>query len=167
VGQPAAEPAADWVFCGRCGEKIATDDQFCPHCGTRQPVGAGGGPIATSVPQSTRTTAQLYVMSRNNVPLPFKIDKDNVLIGRTDPHTSIFPEIDLTMHDPDTKVSRKHARIYRTGEEYFVEDLQSVNGTIVKSPGGGSIRLSPKKPRKLASGDELKLGETTLKFVIA
>ena len=106
-------------------------------------------------------------MSRNNVPLPFKIDKDSVLIGRTDPHTSIFPEIDLTMHDPDTKVSRKHARIIRKGEEYFVEDLQSVNGTIVKSAGGGSIRLNPKMPRKLANGDELKLGETTLKFVIA
>jgi serine/threonine-protein kinase len=168
VGQPAAEPAADWVFCGRCGEKIATDDQFCPHCGTRQPVGAAAGSTAAQGAfPSVRTTAQLYVMSRNNVPLPFKIDKDNVLIGRTDPHTSIFPEIDLTMHDPDTKVSRKHARIYRTGEEYFVEDLQSVNGTIVKSAAGGSIRLSPKKPRKLASGDELKLGETTLKFVIA
>src|SRR5262249_30414071 len=103
LGQPAAEPAADWVFCGRCGEKIATDDQFCPHCGTRQPVGAGSGAsAATGVPGSARTTAQLYVMSRNNVPLPFKIEKDNVLIGRTDPHTSIFPEIDLTMHDPDT-----------------------------------------------------------------
>jgi serine/threonine-protein kinase len=168
VGQPAAEPAADLVFCGRCGEKIATDDQFCPHCGTRQPV---GGAAASSPPkggaQGQRITAQLYVMSRNNVPLPFKIDKDSVLIGRTDPHTSIFPEIDLTMHDPDTKVSRKHARIIRKGEEYFVEDLQSVNGTIVKSAGGGSIRLNPKMPRKLANGDELKLGETTLKFVIA
>jgi len=168
VGQLAAEPAADWVFCGRCGEKIATDDQFCPHCGTRQPVGAGGqASAAKGAPQSVRTSAQLYVMGRNNVPLPFKIDKDNVLIGRTDPHTSIFPEIDLTMHDPDTKVSRKHARIIRKGEEYFVEDLQSVNGTIVKSASGGSIRLNPKMPRKLASGDELKLGETTLKFVIA
>src|SRR5215831_8141197 len=70
VGQLAAEPAADWVFCGRCGEKIATDDQFCPHCGTRQPVGAGSGAsAATGVPGSARTTAQLYVMSRNNVPL--------------------------------------------------------------------------------------------------
>jgi serine/threonine-protein kinase len=168
VGQPAAEPAADWVFCGRCGEKIATDDQFCPHCGTRQPVGAATGSTATrGAAQPARTTAQLYVMSRNNVPLPFKIEKDDILIGRTDPHTSIFPEIDLTMHDPDTKVSRKHARIIRRGQEYFVEDLQSVNGTIVKSASGGSIRLNPKKPRKLASGDELKLGETTLKFVIA
>ena len=164
--QPAAEPAADWVFCGRCGEKIATDDQFCPHCGTRQPVG-GAASATTSAPSAARATAHLYVMSRNNAPLPFKIEKDSILIGRTDPHTSIFPEIDLTMHDPETKVSRKHASISRRGGEYFVEDLQSVNGTIVKSANGGSIRLNPRTPRKLTSGDELKLGETTLKFVIA
>src|SRR5215469_13376748 len=72
VGQPAAELAADWVFCGRCGEKIATDDQFCPHCGTRQPVGAASGSSAAKMaPNAGRQTAHLYVMSRNNAPLPF------------------------------------------------------------------------------------------------
>jgi serine/threonine-protein kinase len=43
------------------------------------------------------------------------IDKESVLIGRTDPHTGIFPEVDLTMYDGETKVSRKHARILQAG----------------------------------------------------
>jgi serine/threonine-protein kinase len=98
---------------------------------------------------------------------PFRIDKDSILIGRTDPHTGIFPEVDLTMHDPQTKVSRRHARIYRQGEQFFIEDLESVNGTIVNSISGGSIRLNPKSPRVLTGGDELKLGETILKFMVA
>jgi serine/threonine-protein kinase len=97
---------------------------------------------------------------------PFLIDKENVLIGRTDPHTSIFPEIDLTMYDPETKVSRRHARIYRQGEQFLIEDLGSVNGTIVNSVSGGSVRLNTKSPRVLSAGDELKLGGTTLKFML-
>jgi len=97
---------------------------------------------------------------------PFMIDKESVLIGRTDPHTGIFPEIDLTMYDPETKVSRRHARIYRQGEQFLIEDLGSVNGTIINSISGGSIRLNTKSPRVLSAGDEVKLGGTTLKFMM-
>ena len=97
---------------------------------------------------------------------PFPIEKDAVLLGRTDPHTGIFPEIDLTMFDPETKVSRRHARIYRQGEQFLVEDLGSVNGTIVNSVNGGSIRLNTKSPRVLSAGDELKLGGTLLRFML-
>ena len=96
---------------------------------------------------------------------PFPIDKSSVLIGRTDPHTGIFPEIDLTMYDPETKVSRRHAMIYRQGEQFLIEDLGSVNGTIISSVSGGSVRLNTKAPRVLSAGDELKLGGTVLKFM--
>ena len=111
-------------------------------------------------------TAQLVVVGTSDIVKPFTIDKESVLIGRTDPHTSIFPEIDLTMYDAETKVSRRHARIYRQGEQFLVEDLGSINGTIVNSVSGGSVRLNTKTPRVLSGGDELKLGGTTLKFII-
>jgi serine/threonine-protein kinase len=114
-----------------------------------------------------RITAQLIVIGTTDMVKPFTIDKESVLIGRTDPHTGIFPEIDLTMHDPETKVSRRHARIYRQGEQFLIEDLGSVNGTIVNSVSGGSIRLNTKSPRVLSAGDELKVGSTTLKFMVA
>ncbi|HXG65608.1 MAG TPA: FHA domain-containing protein, partial [Blastocatellia bacterium] len=81
--------------------------------------------------------------------------------GRTDPHTGIFPEIDLTVFDPETKVSRRHARIYRQGEQFVIEDLGSINGTVVNS-----IRLNRQSPRVLSAGDELKLGGTVLKFMV-
>ena len=93
---------------------------------------------------------------------PFPIEKDAVLLGRQDPHTGIFPEIDLTMFDPETKVSRRHARIWREGEVYLIEDLGSVNGTLVND----DVKLVPRQARVLESGDSLKLGETVLHFLI-
>lgn len=162
---PAYEPGFGWVFCGQCGQKIASDDVYCPHCGSRQPVAAAVAGIGYSPGVGGRITAQLVVMGTTDMVKPFKIDKDSILIGRTDPHTGIFPEVDLTMHDPETKVSRRHARIYRQGDQFFIEDLASVNGTIVNSTLGGAVRLPPKSPRMLYAGDMLKLGETTLKFM--
>jgi serine/threonine protein kinase len=164
----ASGPALDWVFCGHCGEKIGASDVFCAHCGSRQPI-AGGAALGYTgaASSSARVTAQLVVVGTSEMVKPFVIDKESVLIGRTDPHTGIFPEIDLTMYDPETKVSRRHARIYRQGEQFLIEDLGSVNGTFVNSINGASIRLNTKSPRVLSTGDELKLGGTTLKFMVA
>lgn len=171
AGSPSAsasEPAMDWVFCGHCGEKIGAVDVYCAHCGSRQPMAGGAAPAysGASTGAAGRVTAQLVVIGTSDMVKPFMIDKESVLIGRTDPHTGIFPEIDLTMHDPETKVSRRHARIYRQGEQFLIEDLGSVNGTIINSISGGSVRLNTKSPRVLNAGDELKLGGTTLKFMI-
>jgi len=164
---PPSTPPTSWVFCGHCGEKIGADDVFCAHCGLRQPAG-GPAVTPTPVPVPGRITAQLVVEGTNDMQSPpFVIDKETVLIGRTDPHTQIFPDVDLTMYDPETKVSRRHAQIERQGEQFVIVDLGSVNGTIINTVGGGSIRLNAKTPRVLSTGDVLKLGGTTLKFTIA
>ena len=163
-GQPAGAPSS-FVFCGHCGDKIGIDDAFCAHCGAQQPMVGSSAPNPLPPPSAeSRVTAQLVVLGTSEFVQPFKVDKQSVLLGRTDPHTGIFPEIDLTMYDPETKVSRRHARIYRQGEQFLVEDLGSVNGTIVDSISGGSVRLNTKSPRVLTAGDKLKLGSTLLKF---
>ncbi|MBI3652482.1 MAG: protein kinase [Acidobacteria bacterium] len=164
-GSAAPAPASGWVFCGHCGDKIGIDDVFCAHCGARQPMVGSAAPNSGGA-AGMRVSAQLVVMGTSDMVKPFLIDKDSVLLGRQDPHTGIFPEIDLTMFDPETKVSRRHARIYRSGEQFLVEDLGSVNGTVVNSVNGGSIRLNTKSPRVLTAGDELKLGGTLLRFML-
>lgn len=152
------------VFCGHCGEKIGVDDIYCAHCGARQNMVAG----APSPPAVTpgRTTAQLEVVGPAHMGKAFAINKNSILIGRTDPQTGIFPEIDLTMYDPETKVSRRHARIFREGELFLIEDLGSVNGTVINSLSGSSVRLNKSAPRVLEAGDELKVGSTILKFTV-
>jgi serine/threonine-protein kinase len=164
---PPSAPEPEWVFCGHCGEKIGADDVYCAHCGEHQPMAGAAAAGYSGKARSARVTAQLVVVGTEDMVKPFVIDKESVLIGRTDPHTGIFPEIDLTMYDLETKVSRRHARIYRQGEQFLIEDLGSVNGTIINSMSGGSVRLNQKSPRVLSAGDEVKLGGTTLKFTVS
>jgi eukaryotic-like serine/threonine-protein kinase len=146
------------VFCGFCGGRIAADDIFCAHCGSRQPLAAGDSSAALAA----RTTAKLVVAGTTELDASFLLQKDSNLVGRTDPLSNIFPEVDLSRFDPETKVSRRHARIWREGEAFMVEDLGSVNGTVVND----LIRLQPRQPRALDSGDRIRLGETTLHFLI-
>lgn len=137
-------------LCVNCGRELAQDDVFCAYCGQRQP--------------SKRTTAKLIVMGTNEMSAQFQINADGEsLIGRMDPNRGIRPEVDLSKYDPAARVSRRHARIVAQGAQFFIEDLGSANGTVVN----GSVKLSQGKPHMLASGDELKLGETTLKFVVS
>lgn len=147
------------VFCGFCGGRIAGDDIFCAHCGVRQPLAAVA---ASAALRAQRPTAKLVVTGTTELDSSFILQKDSNLVGRTDPHSNIFPEIDLSRFDPETKVSRRHARIWVEGDTFLVEDLGSVNGTVIND----SVRLAPRQPRVLDSGDKIRLGETTMHFLI-
>jgi serine/threonine-protein kinase len=148
------------VYCGFCGGRIAADDVFCAHCGARQPLAGVGA--SSSLVHTARPTAKLVVAGTTELDASFILQKDSNLLGRTDPHSNIFPEIDLSRFDPETKVSRRHARIWLEGETFLVEDLGSVNGTVIND----SVRLAPRQPRVLDSGDKLRVGETTLHFLV-
>ncbi len=162
-GAPAQELGGEtmqvaMVFCGFCGGRIAADDVFCAHCGSRQPMsGTDSSPRLPAKP-----TAKLIVSGTTELDASFNLQRDSNLVGRTDPLSNIFPEIDLSRFDPNTKVSRRHARIWREGDAFLVEDLGSVNGTVIND----IIRLEPRQPRALDSGDRIKLGETTLHFLV-
>jgi Serine/threonine protein kinase len=147
------------VYCGFCGGRIAADDVFCAHCGARQPL---AGVVSSSLLPASRPTAKLVVAGTTELDASFILQKESNLLGRTDPHSNIFPEIDLSRFDPETKVSRRHARIWLEGETFLVEDLGSVNGTVIND----SVRLAPRQPRVLDSGDKLRVGETTLHFLV-
>ena len=147
------------VYCGFCGGRISGDDIFCAHCGARQPL-AGAEP---STPlRAVRPTAKLIVAGTTELDASFLLQKDSNLVGRTDPQSNIFPEVDLSRFDPQTKVSRRHARIWREGEAFMVEDLGSVNGTVVNEV----THLAPRQPHSLDSGDRIRIGETTLHFLL-
>src|SRR5260370_1077488 len=120
-------------------------------------MGTGDSRAAIS---GAATTVKRIVAGTTELDASFLLQKDSNLVGRTDPLSNIFPEIDLSRFDPETKVSSRHARIWRECESFMVEHLGSVNDTVDND----LIRLEPRQPRVLDSADRLRIGETPLPF---
>jgi eukaryotic-like serine/threonine-protein kinase len=154
------------VFCGFCGQRIVATDLFCAFCGAKQPI-AQQGVHSEIYTRSGAPTAKLIIEGTSELATPtFSLQKDENLVGRRDPMSNIFPEVDLSKYDPQTKISRRHARIWREGANFLVEDLGSSNGTVVATRTTDQLRLVPHKPHLLTNGDKLKVGDTTLHFLI-
>ena len=86
---------------------------------------------------------------------------DETTIGRADPVTGILPDIDLTAVDTNRSVSRRHAKIIKTGGEYVVlEEVGTVNGTYVNDQ-----RIPTGVPVAMHNGDLVKIGLVSMKAV--
>jgi pSer/pThr/pTyr-binding forkhead associated (FHA) protein len=95
-----------------------------------------------------------------NAALPFPPGKTEVTVGREDPVSGVFPDIDLTDHGGDEGgVSRQHARIFVQGVQVFIEDLNSTNYTYVNQQ-----KLTPGQPHPLHDGDVVRFGRVKLSF---
>ncbi|MGD0289839.1 MAG: FHA domain-containing protein [Candidatus Binataceae bacterium] len=92
----------------------------------------------------------------------FPLDSGQNFIGRWDPETGSFPEVDLEQDDPEAKISRKHALIIIDGAKITIEDIGSLNGTYVNR----GNRLIPGTPLEIKAGDEVIIGKTFLKLVV-
>jgi pSer/pThr/pTyr-binding forkhead associated (FHA) protein len=81
-------------------------------------------------------------------------------IGRADPVSGFFPEVDLTPHGAlDNGVGRKHARLFVQSGQILLEDLDSTNGTKINGQ-----KLAPRQPQTLRDGDQVALGSMVLRF---
>lgn len=82
------------------------------------------------------------------------------MIGRRDPVTGIDPDIDLTPVDTQRSISRRHAKVYRRGDKFFVsEEIGTMNGTFVKG-----VRIETGVPTEIQFGDEVRCGLVNLEF---
>lgn len=106
--------------------------------------------------------ARLIIERGASVDTEFSLSAEESYIGRWDADNGIFPDVDLDAHDPDAKVSRRHARILFRNDIYMVEDLGSTNGTFINR----GRRLLPGSPQVLSEGDEIIVGKTFLRFRI-
>jgi pSer/pThr/pTyr-binding forkhead associated (FHA) protein len=76
------------------------------------------------------------------------LDNAPLLIGRGN---------DAAIRLDDDYVSTRHARIGSSGEQWYVEDLGSTNGTYV-----GSSRIS--QPTAISLGTQIRIGKTILEL---
>jgi hypothetical protein len=123
-------------------------------------------PPAPAEPQPAAAAAtfkaRLSVLRGGRKGQEFELEVGNNQIGRWDPETGAFPEVDLDQDDPEAKVSRKHALVRIDGGKITVEDTGSLNGTYVNR----QPRLIPGTPIELKNGDEIIIGKTFLRLVI-
>ena len=84
----------------------------------------------------------------------------SVLVGRTSRSRNIHPEIDC---QADSGVSRRQAQLTTDGRRWWVEDLESANGTFV-APASGALPEDPIPvgvKRELAADDRVYVGAWT------
>ncbi|MEJ7846801.1 MAG: FHA domain-containing protein [Pyrinomonadaceae bacterium] len=172
-------------YCDECGTKLVlqTDNGGLPE--TRPQVSGGSGiravnitsigvpPLVQSEAPETDLVAEadlkpkgsharLIIERGASVDTEFDLSAEESNIGRWDADNGIFPDVDLDAHDPDAKVSRRHARIIFRNDKYMVEDLGSTNGTFINR----GRRLLAGSPQVLSEGDEIIVGKTFLRFRI-
>ncbi len=126
------------LFCEECGAKLEEKPELL------ETAGETGG-------------AQLVLASSDGSRLEIPT-KDEVMIGREDPISEVFPDVDLTsLGGMEKGVSRKHAVIHRSGADYTVEDMGSTNGTYINKK-----RIQPHAPQTIKPGDEVRFGKLSL-----
>jgi len=168
------------LVCPNCGAQLEPGSQFCDMCGAQletpapQPPPSAPTPAPSPAPtpampsQPTPSPPAAYqpgaavqgqlVVQGTNVALPFPPGRTEVIVGREDPVSGIFPDVALTDHGGDEGgVSRQHARIFVEGTQVLVEDLNSTNYTYVNQQ-----KLTPAQPHPLNDGDELRFGRVKL-----
>ncbi len=154
AGEPAEDPAAAAAAAeAAAATSAAFEAAFQPKQRQRpemEPLPAPG-----TLPEPATLT--LYV-NREPV-MVHSIETDETLIGRRDPVADAYPDVDLSEHDYDALVSRKHVYIYRQNRNYTLY-VVSHAGTQLNSD-----LLSLGDRRALSDGDVIVLsGAYAMKF---
>ena len=151
--------------CPNCGATVIVTDLFCDACGQALPAAPGypqpgqrpADPPAS--PAEALPQPRLLILPTGNA-LILPAQQDTYVIGRLDPVSGSFPDVDLVpFGGEEGGVSRRHAQISRHGDKYVIEDLNSVNYTFVNKQ-----KIAVGMAHDLADGDEIRLGRVMMRF---
>jgi hypothetical protein len=133
--------------CFRCGAPNEPRNHFCTVCGYDL-SGRRGEADRFLLPNGKPLLCRLTWTNGPLLGRQFLLHQDATTIGRT-------AESDITL--PDRHVSRNHARVSFLNGQWFLEDLESRNGTLVN----GTLI---KRPAPLMTGDQIRIGDDVLLF---
>ncbi|MDZ5661430.1 FHA domain-containing protein [Nocardioides sp. S-58] len=142
-----------WIFV-LSAISVIRSDMF----GARVPETARGGAPAPSGRKSGKAPkarkprrgapTHLLVVDGENSGIRAELADAPLLIGRGS---------DAAIKLDDDYVSTRHARVVASGDEWFVEDLGSTNGTYV-----GPVRIT--QPTTIGIGTQVRVGKTILEL---
>jgi hypothetical protein len=137
-------------YCQRCGAFLGPPGDASSEASTASyTVGETGESEAVELDELTAHGPTLVIRAGGGrAGEAFVLDKDRMTVGRR-------PESDIFLDD--VTVSRDHALLVRRSEDYYLDDLGSLNGTYVNRSRIESHRLS--------HGDELQIGKFKLAFL--
>lgn len=177
---PRADDAADDQAAGDEAETPGgAEDEAAPDAAPAAPDAATAAPdAATAAPAADEPAALTWVAEvwvdpawyaeqESTDPLPsaglptvVPLRARSVLVGRVSRSRGIHPDIDC---DPDTGASRRQAQLTTDGTRWWVEDLDSANGTFVGDASGPlpSDPIPVGQKHELDAGDRIYLGAWT------
>jgi len=91
---------------------------------------------------------KIYIMNGPEKGRSFEVDEEAIFVGRAP---------DNEIHINDKSVSRKHLKIIKRGEKYYVTDLGSKNGTFIDG-----MRITGAKEYEVREGMPIAVGKTFL-----
>lgn len=144
----AAYLAILWIFV-LSAISVIRSDMF----GARVPEAARGtggkAPKPAKAPSKKRSApTHVLVTAGSSTGARAELSQAPILIGRGS---------DAAIRLDDDYVSTRHARIAASGDQWFVEDLGSTNGTFV-----GSARIT--QPTTITIGTQVRIGKTILEL---
>ncbi len=159
----------DAVFCENCGARLTGNapprviSQPTPNEALlpSAPLPVYQPEISPNPPVPTpHVLTSCLVVQSTNTNLVFPQGITEIIVGREDAISGVYPEINLEPFGAqEAGVSRRHLRMQYTGKDWIVEDLNTVNGTYLNRQ-----RLAPGQSAALKDGDELRLGKLALLF---
>jgi pSer/pThr/pTyr-binding forkhead associated (FHA) protein len=112
-------------------------------------MGSTKPPSAFSTTPGTGTQAELTIETGPDAGHSHRASDHAVRLGRS-------PDNDVILRDPAT--SGHHARVERRGDQFWIVDLGSTNGTLVN---GESVQ-----EKQLNHGDRLTIGQNAVQFTL-
>ena len=157
----AATPAAVTQGLSEARESLARAQASLSALGVAiPPVAPVATPAPTPAPAAAPIVGPRLVVTDGGTVLPLPTNKAEIIIGREDPVSNIFPEVDLTPFGGEMGgVSRQHARITHSGDQWRITDLNSTNYTRLD----GS-RLDPEIATPLHDGARVQFGRIVVTF---
>jgi hypothetical protein len=151
--------------CPECGSVNDDSANFCSNCGSPlarpEPTPTGEPPTAT---YRVGETGELIPVELEDI-----VAKGPTLVIRagggrvgesfplTDSRMTVGRRPDSDVFLDDVTVSRDHALLVRRGDEWYLDDCGSLNGTYVNR--------SRIESHRLADGDELQIGKYKLSYL--
>ena len=123
------------ILCLNCGHRNKCNHLFCTECGMR-------------LSERAAVSAELVAMNRPKEGRRYPLSLSPFYIGRTESNDIMVK---------DDHVSGQHAKLCFEEGQFWIEDLESTNGTYVNGE-----RIAEKNPLK--DEDLIKIGAAIFKF---